>query len=489
VEVGLGDLDVVPEIIREPDLQAADSGAFLLGAFQLGQPGFVAACQRAHPIQFGVISRADEISVVEIGGQLIRQGGGEHFAQWRQFDDALEIFGRERAAETRQGGAHGRQLSERVANSTEFPRTPQPVLEATENARDIAHLRQQIAQGSEMGGLRAQYADSLLPAVNFREFERGRREPAFEQAHARCRDRAIDRAEQGALACPTAGREDLEVAQGGRVEQQRARAAVFLEAAQVFGFGAEIFRRVVNQCAGRTQGRMGVRETEPLEVQHPKGIHDGLGSCGAFEVITRQLRAEPAGAKAMQRVHRRLVVGQGLPARQFALGDQQLRRIERRQHGQEIFHPRIGADLEFARREIEPRHMQAVFVQGHGAEIMIARRIELIGREGRARAENSRELAPDEFAGFRRLRLVANGNFLTGRQQFGDIVVGRVKRNSGHRGFLALGQGETEQARRGDGVIEKHLVEIAQAEEQDGLARQPAFDLEVLLHHGRELRF
>ena len=41
VEVGLRHLDVVAEVVREPHLEAADTGALLLGALEVGQPGLV----------------------------------------------------------------------------------------------------------------------------------------------------------------------------------------------------------------------------------------------------------------------------------------------------------------------------------------------------------------------------------------------------------------------------------------------------------------
>src|ERR1051326_462733 len=53
--------------------------------------------------------------------------------------------------------------------------------------------------------------------------------------------------------------------------------------------------------------------------------------------------------------------------------------------------------------------------------------------------------------------------------------------------FLAARERESEQTRGGDGVVEKHLVEIAEPEEQQSVARQPALHLEVLLHHRSQL--
>ena len=81
VEVGLGDLDVVPKIIREPDLQAADAGAFLLGALEIGEPGLVVGRERTQPVEFGVVAGADKISVGEIVREFVGEGGGQELPQ------------------------------------------------------------------------------------------------------------------------------------------------------------------------------------------------------------------------------------------------------------------------------------------------------------------------------------------------------------------------------------------------------------------------
>jgi hypothetical protein len=53
---------------------------------------------------------------------------------------------------------------------------------------------------------------------------------------------------------------------------------------------------------------------------------------------------------------------------------------------------------------------------------------------------------------------------------------------------LALREREAEQARGDDGVIEEEFEEIAEAEEQQGVARQATLHLEILLHHRGEFR-
>jgi hypothetical protein len=71
----------------------------------------------------------------------------------------------------------------------------------------------------------------------------------------------------------------------------------------------------------------------------------------------------------------------------------------------------------------------------------------------------------------------------------GDVAVGGVMRQAAHRHAVARGEREVEQLRAGLRVLEKHLVKIAEAEEQQRVLRQFAFDAAILRHHGRELGF
>lgn len=82
----------------------------------------------------------------------------------------------------------------------------------------------------------------------------------------------------------------------------------------------------------------------------------------------------------------------------------------------------IGRDAKFTGREIKPRGVEAVFVEREGAEVVIARGIELVGSERGAGREDARELTADEFAGFGGFGLV---DMVTGGEELGDVVVER----------------------------------------------------------------
>ena len=280
-----------------------------------------------------------------------------------------------------------------------------------------------------------------------------------------------------------AGGKDLEVAKGRGVEEQRAGAAILLQAAQVLGLGAEILGGVVNERPGRPEGSMGVGEPEALEVQHPKRVHHGLRPRRGVEVVARQFRRQTIAAKGMQRVESGLVVRRGGPAIAFTLDQEKLGRIERGQDRQEVGDGDVGRDLEFAGRKIEPGGVQALIVDREGGQVVIASRVELIGGKGRAGRKDPGELAANQFAGLGGFRLVADGDLLAGGEELGDVGVAGVGRQPGHGIILPLGQGEPEELRGRDGVVEEELKEVTEPEEQQGILGQPTLHLKVLLHH------
>ena len=131
--------------------------------------------------------------------------------------------------------------------------------------------------------------------------------------------------------------------------------------------------------------------------------------------------------------------------------------------------------------------MQAGVVVGEGAEVVVARCVQLRGVERGAGTENAGELTTDEFTGLGGLGLVADGDFLAGGEELGDVIVERDGRESGHRVVLALGECEAEDLGGDYGVLEEELKEVAEAEEQQRVFGQPALHLKVLLHHRGEL--
>ena len=107
----------------------------------------------------------------------------------------------------------------------------------------------------------------------------------------------------------------------------------------------------------------------------------------------------------------------------------------------------------------------------------------------RAGREDLGDFAFDEFAGPGVFELVADGDLASGLEQPADVGVGRVMRQAAHRHAVARGERKIEKLRAGLRVLEKHLVKIAEPEQQQRVLGQFAFDAAILRHHGGELGF
>ncbi len=94
------------------------------------------------------------------------------------------------------------------------------------------------------------------------------------------------------------------------------------------------------------------------------------------------------------------------------------------------------------------------------------------------------------FLGLGRIfELLADGDAKPQPDQLGDIGIDRMRRHAGQRDIIiaklaALGQGQRQGAGSGDGVVEEQLVEVAHAEEQQGIGML-GLGLQVLRHDGR----
>ena len=144
-------------------------------------------------------------------------------------------------------------------------------------------------------------------------------------------------------------------------------------------------------------------------------------------------------------------------------------------------------ETEFAGAEVEPGEAGGFFVRADGGEVVVAVFLEAEVVE-RAGAEDAGDFAVDEFAGSDLADLVADGDAFPGFDEFGDVSAGTVVGDAAHGSVAAFGQGDVEQGGRFAGVVEKHLVEVAEAEEEEGVGGEFAADVLVLAHHGGELR-
>ena len=367
VKVGLCDFEIIAKHRVETDLQALDSRALLFLALEIRKPGLAVARQTAQAVDLGIVTCADVAAFLEIAGELLGEPAVEKFAQRRlighpdpQFVDGGDRRPRQLVGEGRgrldplQAINEGGQLGECFPDSAQFTRGPQAVLEASENPRDIPDRPEQSLQFRQERGLRQEFAHHGLPRPDGREIERGRGEPALKQAGARGCGGPIDRAEQRALAKTTGRLEDLQVAQRGGIDEQRLRAAVFLQRPKVLRLCAKILRRIADQGAGGSEAGMRVADAETLQIQHPQRFHDRPGAGRRIEMVARKLRAGAALRERMEGVDGDLFVRRIPPGVERSFRQQQLARVKRGEHRQEILRVHVGGEPEFAGRKIEP---------------------------------------------------------------------------------------------------------------------------------------
>ena len=147
----------------------------------------------------------------------------------------------------------------------------------------------------------------------------------------------------------------------------------------------------------------------------------------------------------------------------------------------------IGGFLhpEIAGGEIEHGEAVGLVLPVEPGEIVGARGLEhRIGQHG-AGGDDAGDLALDDALGLGGIfHLVAEGDLLAGAQELGQVEVDGVVGDAAHRRALPLGERDAEDFRGDDGILEKHLVEVAQAEEQNGVGGDFRLGAAVLRHHG-----
>ena len=85
------------------------------------------------------------------------------------------------------------------------------------------------------------------------------------------------------------------------------------------------------------------------------------------------------------------------------------------------------------------------------------------------------------------LHLLGHGHFQSGVEKLRDVGVDGAVRHAAHGVARAMGQDQVEDRGGAQGVLEEHLVEIAGAEEQDGVGGGFRLRLQILLHHRRDV--
>ena len=159
---------------------------------------------------------------------------------------------------------------------------------------------------------------------------------------------------------------------------------------------------------------------------------------------------------------------------------------------QGVFHDRRSAvsPQTFAGRDVHKGDGKDAFFFIQAADVIVLLRCYGIFQGNRPWRNDLDDLALDQaFRQLRVLHLFADSDLIAFVDQPFNIGIGRMKRHATHRNFFLIAasparQGQVQFARRRQGIVKKHFIEVAEAEKENFILAL-LFDFHVLLHHRR----
>ena len=149
-----------------------------------------------------------------------------------------------------------------------------------------------------------------------------------------------------------------------------------------------------------------------------------------------------------------------------------------------------AGDKQLTGGDIAEHDAGIALVRVHRADIVVLALVEHTGFHDGTGGDDADDIALDKpLGGFGILGLLADCDLVALLDQSGDVALGGMEGYAAHRRALLLSavaarEGELQLLGSELGVVEKHLIEIAETEEQDAVLVL-LFDLKILLHHRR----
>jgi hypothetical protein len=309
----------------------------------------------------------------------------------------------------------------------------------------------------------------------------GPHEPVAQEAGAHCGERVVEHAcERGVL--PAGGvADDLQIADGRRVEDEGAATPAALERTKVTGESALRRAHVLHQRARGPDQRL-----TGLELEGPQ------------RPDAQRLPEKPLGPRRLEPARRphgdHSAIGPpGIPeAGLGALRQQDLRRPQRRQQLAHLLQRRALHAPEVSGRGLEERRRQLRLGPPQGdqpAPLPLAQQLRLRDRPGR---EHPDHLAAHQAPGLRGvLHLLRDRHLETRIEELADVAGEGVVGDPAHRRadlvvVPAPGEDDAEDRRGLLRILEEQLVEIAEPVEEQRVLHL-VLELQVLLQHRRLL--
>ena len=484
-QIGLADLDIVPEDLVEADLERGDAGALALVGLQPGNPVFAAGADLPQAVHVGIVPVADQAAIRQRRRGIVDQGLTEQL-------DQVAHLGQARGAQLLQQAAAQSldQLAERwrqiegVGQIDQVAGVGALAADPRDHPFQIAHLSQQLPHLTPRFALFDQVGHRVEPLVDSRRFGQGRDQPLAQQPRAHGGQGVVQDPEQGAFSGPVLlVAEQVQIALGRGVEQHVVGAALAGQPVDVVDGAALVVAQVVHGRAAGADAGFQLLAVKSFERPDLELFGQALVRGVEFELPVLDAADRNAGQGALQAVHP--LGGRAFAQEEFGRGEP-LEFVLDLGKGHLVEREVSGRQVDDGQPHLIPAPAQAdqevvaLLVQ-HGVE------------EGRAWGHHLDHVPLDHPLGlFGVLHLVADGHLAAHLDQFGHVplhgVVGYAGQGNvaGSLAVVAGRQRQTEQPGRFFGIVVEHFVEVTHAEEQDGVLVL-ALEVRVLFHGRGEL--
>ena len=483
VEVRAGHLEVVPEHAVVADLEARNPGAPALRRLELGDPPLAGMRQVVELVARTVVAGADHASLARDRRRIVDQRSLEALLKGRLDGQGLSK-------------GHAGRVLEAGERGQDRPDPVQGVPHRAQVARRGLSARQPGAQPLQVGEALQRFAKRRAPdpardpglnrGMALSDCGRlGERalEPGAQPARPECRDGQIQVVPEGVagLACRLR-MEQLQVASRCQVVAQRGFLAQALDPRELEGRSSMGPVEIVERRRGGSQRQRQVGGQRP-----------GLRAPAAAREIDLQ---EPSPGNRAPRSGQPTEQGlQTLRQRRLELTPERDHPLGHAEPGEDrrgLF-PVELAELDLPGRSIRDAHAEPLGPGPQRGEEVVGCGIEEGIHDHRARGQDLGYAALDDSLGLRGvLELVADRHLVPETQEPAHVGVALVPRDPAHRDRLGIllvarREREAEQGRPPHGVLEEHLVEVTEAEEQEGVGIL-FLDARVLPHERRACR-
>ena len=204
-------------------------------------------------------------------GRGVHQGAGDLVGEVEGRVELLRLLAQERGQAVDEGLGRGGQRPQGLAEGHEVPRPRRAQGDPAEDAVEVLHAAERLAQAAAVEGAEGQLLDGVEPVLDALELDEGPQDPLAQQAAAHGGPGVVEDVEERAPpAAVGQALDELEVAPGERVEDEHVLGAPGHEARDV---GEVALLGLADVAQRRSGGGRGAREAlaaEGLEGGHPE---------------------------------------------------------------------------------------------------------------------------------------------------------------------------------------------------------------------------